>query len=92
MSRYRKGWRNEKRTIKLLEAAGFECIRSAGSRGVFDVVGISSRAIVLVQVKSNNPPSPATLETIREFPAPDNAHKLVHVWNNYSKMPEVIRV
>jgi hypothetical protein len=47
----RKGTRNERRTMALLEAGwGYYCTRSGGSLGVFDVVGIGSSDIVLVQV------------------------------------------
>ena len=48
----RKGTRNEHRTMRLLEAAGYHCARAGGSLGVFDVVGIGSADIVLVQLKT----------------------------------------
>jgi len=37
-----KGSRNERRSMALLEAAGYSCTRAAASLGVFDIIGISS--------------------------------------------------
>jgi hypothetical protein len=44
-----KGTHNEHRSIKLLEAAGYRCWRSAASLGEWDIVGIGSTGLVLVQ-------------------------------------------
>jgi hypothetical protein len=78
--------------MRLLETAGYDCIRAAGSHGVFDIVALSASSIVLVQVKTNHRPSPAEIECIRDFPAPDNAHKQVHIWKDRKKLPEVMRL
>ena len=51
-----KGSRNERRTMALLEAAGYSCTRSGGSFGAFDVIGIGSADVVLVQVKTRDWP------------------------------------
>ena len=48
MSAKSKGTRNEHRSIKILEAAGYECTRAAGSLGAWDIVGIGSTDVVLV--------------------------------------------
>jgi hypothetical protein len=85
----RKGRVNEAKSIRLLEAAGYECVRAAGSLGVFDIVGISKTDIVLVQVKSNRNAGPAEIEAIQLFPAPPNARKLLHRWNDRQRLPEV---
>jgi len=84
-----KGTRNEHRSMAILEAAGYHCTRSAASLGDWDLVGIGSTDVVLVQVKSNRPPSPAERETLKLFPAPPNARKLVHVWHDRRRLPEV---
>ena len=73
-----KGARNERRSVALLEASGYNCTRSAASKGTWDVVGVSSTDVVLVQCKSNRWPSAIELEAMKEFPAPQNAKKLVH--------------
>ncbi len=50
MSRYSKGARFERRVKKYLEDLGFYCVRSAGSRGEFDIVAF--KCIVFgIQVK-----------------------------------------
>lgn len=78
--------------MTLLRAAGFRATRSGGSLGVFDLIGISSSSIILVQVKTNRWPSPAEMESIREFPAPSNAIKIVHCWRDYKSAPDVKEV
>ncbi len=87
-----KGNRNEHKTIKLLEDAGYACTRAAASIGVFDVIGIGSTDIVLCQVKSNEWPRSAEMEAIRLFPAPPNARKLVHRWRDRQATPDVREV
>src|ERR1700761_8492596 len=82
-----KGNRNEHRSMRLLEAAGYACSRSAASLGAFDIIGIGSVDIVLCQVKSNAWPGTAEMETIKLFPAPPNARKLVHRWRDRQRLP-----
>ena len=84
-----KGSRNERKTIKLLEATGYACMKAGASLGVFDVIGISSADMVCVQVKSNRWPSSAEMETIALFPVPPNCRKLVHVWLDRQATPKV---
>jgi hypothetical protein len=84
-----KGRRNEHRSIALLKSLGYECIRAAASRGVFDIVGIGSADFILLQVKSNQWPGAAEVETLRLFPAPPNARKLVHRWRDRVRLPDV---
>lgn len=88
----RKGTRNEHKTIRLLEAAGYLCTRAAASLGVWDVIGISATDIVLVQVKTNGWPGAIEWEQMRRFPAPPNARKLVHCWRDRARQPEVKEV
>lgn len=87
-----KGNRNEYKTIRLLEAAGYACTRAAASLGVFDVVGISATDFVLCQVKSNDWPGSAEMEAIKNFVAPSNARKLVHRWRDRQTIPDVREV
>ena len=77
-----KGTRNEHRSMRLLEAAGYRCTRSAASLGEWDIVGIGSRDVVLVQVKTRDWPGSVEMETLREFTAPPMARKLVHRWRD----------
>jgi hypothetical protein len=75
--------------MAILEAAGYRCTRAAASLGVFDIVGIGSTDIVLVQVKSNSWPGSVESETIRMFVAPANCRKLVHRWRDRQRLPDV---
>jgi Holliday junction resolvase len=88
-----KGSRAEHRTMALLESAGYACSRSAASLGVFDVIGVSSVDIVLVQVKAGSArPGSTEMEAIKLFPAPPNARKLVHRWRDRQRLPDVREV
>lgn len=85
----RKGSRNEHRSIALLEAAGYRCTRSAASLGEWDIVGIGSADVILCQVKTRDWPGSAEMETLRLFPEPPNARKLVHRWRDRQRLPDV---
>lgn len=84
-----KGTRNEYKSRRILEAAGYYVVRSAGSHGIFDLIGIGTTDLVLCQVKTTCWPSLLELEQIREFQAPENARKLVHRWRDRMSMPDV---
>jgi len=87
-----KGSRNEHRSIRLLEAAGYEVIRAAASKGPFDLWGIGSKDIVLVQVKTRDWPSTVEMEEMRSFPCPPNCRKLVHRYRDRVRLPDVKEV
>jgi Holliday junction resolvase len=87
-----KGTRNEHRSIRLLEAAGYQCTRAAASLGAWDIVGIGSTDVVLVQVKTRDWPGVAETETLKLFPAPANCRKLVHRWRDRQRVPDVREV
>lgn len=89
MNAKRKGTRNEHRSIQLLETAGYQCTRAAASLGAWDIIGIGSTDVVLVQTKTNRWPDAAEMETMRQFPAPPNARKLVHRWRDRERLPDV---
>ena len=67
-----KGNRNEYKTMRLLEAVGYECFRMAASKGAFDVTAVSPSDVLLIQVKSNRLPSAFEMETIKAFECPPN--------------------
>ena len=89
MNAKRKGTRNEHRSIALLTAAGYACTRAAASLGIFDVIGVGTDDVVLVQVKSNSWPGAAEMEEMRAFRCPPNARKIVHRWRNRVEQPDV---
>lgn len=87
-----KGNRNERRSMALLENAGYRCTRSAASLGVFDICGISTHDIVLVQVKTRDWPGREEMERLRQFPAPANCRKLVHRYIDGKREPDIREV
>ena len=89
MNTAKKGRRNEHRSRDLLEAAGYRVMRSAGSLGPFDLLGLSTTDLVAVQVKSNRPPGPLEMREMQEFPVPPNCRKLLHVWRDRQRQPDV---
>lgn len=87
-----KGARNERRSMAILEAAGYRCTRAAGSLGAWDVIGIGRTDIVLCQVKTRDWPSTVEMEALRDFQAPPNARKIVHRWRDRQRLPDVKEV
>lgn len=87
-----KGTRNEHKSIRLLEAAGYACMRAGASLGVFDVICVGANDIVMVQCKSNRWAGLAEMETLKEFKCPPNAKKLVHRWDDRARLPKVREV
>ena len=88
MSAKAKGTRNEHRSIRLLESAGYQCTRAAASLGAWDIVGIGSTDVVLVQVKTRDWPGSVEMETLRGFAASANCRKLVHRWRDRQRLPD----
>lgn len=89
MTNYVAGRRAEYRTMRVLEAAGYVCTRSASSKGMWDVVGVSAADIVLCQVKRGARPSPSSYAEFAELRVPANVRKLVHWWPNRQSLPDV---
>ena len=87
-----KGSRNERRSMAFLEAAGYRCTRSAGSLGAWDVIGIGTADVVLVQTKSGRWPSRAEMQTLEAFEVPPNVRKVIHRWRAYRRLPDVREV
>jgi hypothetical protein len=63
--------------------------RAAGSLGAWDLIGVGSTDVLLVQVKTHDWPATAEMETLRVFRAPANARKLVHRWRDRQRLPDV---
>lgn len=87
-----KGARNERRSIAVLEAAGYRCTRAAASLGAWDIIGIGATDIALVQVKTRDWPGFEEREILAEFPAPANCRKLVHRWRDRQRLPDVMEL
>jgi len=80
--RYKKGRVLEEKAKKELMEAGYYPIRSAGSKGLFDIIGISSVDIILIQVKSNRRASAKEVSLIKKFPCAENVKKSIWVWHD----------
>ena len=84
-----KGTRNEHRSMAILEAAGYRCTRAAASLGAWDVVGIGRTDVILCQVKSRDWPGLVEMETLKDFPCPSNAKRIIHRWRHRQRLPDV---
>jgi len=92
MNAKRKGTCNEHRSMALLEAAGYSCTRAAASLGAWDIIGIGSADVVLVQVKTRDWPGADEMETLTGFRCPANCRRLVHRWRDRQRLPDVREV
>lgn len=82
-SRYGKGRRLEYKIRGILEPEGYYVVRSAGSKGLFDIVAIpvgSPKKIKLIQSKSNREPPKKEMALLREFNCPTYCEKEIWVW------------
>ena len=84
-----KGTRNEHPSMRLLEAAGYAVTRAAASLGAWDIIAVSSRDVVLLQVKTRDWPGSVEMETLRSFAARHFCRKLVHRWRDRQRVPDV---
>jgi Holliday junction resolvase len=89
MNAKRKGARNEHRSIEILEAAGYRCTRAAASLGAWDVIGVGSTDVVLLQVKTRDWPGSVEMEALCAFAVPPNCRRLVHRWRDRQRKPDV---
>ena len=49
-----KGTKNEHRSIRLLEAAGYACTRAAASLGAWDIIGVGLFSAQLAEVQARD--------------------------------------
>ncbi len=84
-----KGSRNERRSMEIVEKAGYHCTRSAGSLGLWDFIGVGKTDFVLVQCKTRDWPGTIEMAELREFSCPPNTKKLIHRWVDYRRLPDV---
>lgn len=84
-----KGRRQEHRSRAILEAAGYDVTRAAGSLGLFDLIGLGPKDVVAVQVKSRDWPGTSEMEQLEAYPRRPYLRKLVHRWRKGKGMPDV---
>ena len=93
MNHKAKGSRGEHKAIRLLEALGFVCMRSAASRGPFDMIGISAHEVKLLQIKCGQARcSPAEREALQLLPVPANCSKEIWTFVDRCREPRIQRV
>jgi Holliday junction resolvase len=86
----RKGSRNEHKAMRILQAAGYNTTRAAGSFGMFDVIAINTQTIRLIQVKTNRDASPVEREKIAFFNGlPANATREIWIFHDYAREPVI---
>jgi len=56
MKSYLKGYNRELLARKILTATGYQVIRSAGSKGPWDLIAIDDSEVLLIQVRSRKLP------------------------------------
>jgi len=89
---YVAGREREYRSMHLLREAGYEPHRAAGSKGVWDIIGIGPQGMVLIQVKYQKRPSAREYHAMVAYAAPPNAEKYVHLYRKGIVKPAVIPV
>lgn len=89
MNRSAKGSRYESRSKEWLEAQGYTCVRSAGSKGAFDLVAFREDGILLVQVKFGRWASPEERAVMTSVPIPPVARCVLHRWRTGARVPDV---
>jgi Holliday junction resolvase-like predicted endonuclease len=75
-----KGSRLEHKTIHLLESVGYQCIRSAGSLGPFDIVATHKLGVRFIQVKANGWPRPEEREELAAAAQRLPLHSCLECW------------
>jgi hypothetical protein len=86
-----KGTRLELRTMKVLEAQGYACSRSAASLGEWDVIAIG-QDVRLIQVKANRRPGSVEMTRLRDFHAPPGCIKEIWIWKDGKPKDPLIEV
>lgn len=89
MNRTHKGRRREHQAREWLESLGYAVTRSAGSKGAWDLVGLSGHGVALGQVKSNEWPAPKERLALEVFPAPAGTRRLMFRFDD--RLPMLVR-
>jgi len=71
-SKYLRGRRAEYRVIKVCKNAGYTTIRSAGSKGLWDIVCYNSKVMrwIVIQVKVNKKPTLKEMKAMQKERVP----------------------
>jgi Holliday junction resolvase len=90
MNQYRRGRAREYASMRLLEAAGYWCVRAAGSHGPVDIVAVSSLGARFIQTKLNTARvTPAEREILKNLPRPKNSTVEIWTWRDRVREPSI---
>lgn len=90
MSTATKGRAAEHRTRKVLEAAGYTCVRSAASKGRIDLVAWNTQHLRLIQVKrGGGRATPLERELLQTLDRPPGTSVELWRWPLYSREPVI---
>ena len=90
MTNYTKGRRLEYLARKELESEGWAVLRSAGSRGAFDLIAVNAEMVRFIQVKMAGALRKAEVRSLRKVKVPDNC--TVEVWERINFRPARWRI
>lgn len=82
---------SQRKSIAVLSAAGYSC-DTLSSKNLFNVMASSPAEIVLIHIVTERWPDSERLKAIRSYPTPRNTRKLIHLWRNYARTPDVREV
>lgn len=81
MSNYVAGRRREYRAQRILEAAGYDTLRAASSKGISDVVAVRGREVRFISVKSGGAyASGVEREALRQLAKDADGCYSVEIW------------
>lgn len=89
---YQRGRAKEYDTIRKLEAMGYNCLRAASSKGLYDVVGVRFDGCVLVQCKltsSGNFSEDENCSLLRDLPVHPSTRKELWIFEAGKGLVEV---
>ena len=90
MSRYDGGADLERAAKKVLKDNGYYVVRSAGSKGVADLVALKRGEVVLVQCKTDGRIGPADRAVLRTVALPLGATCLVARWHKEGRSARTV--
>jgi len=88
---YDRGVEKERKAQEQLEAVGYETMRTAGSHGLFDVIGYGATGVRCIQVKRAKqdqdwrPEYEQAKEKLESLPDITGVSREVWVWVDYQK-------
>ncbi len=89
MTNYERGVEKERKAQEQLEAVGYEAMRTAGSHGLFDVIGYGATGVRMIQIKRAKKDNDwkhdyeNAIEQLKQLPDLPSISREVWVWVDY---------